>query len=100
MFGSPAGMNMLIFGIKNTAMSDAEIEALSGGYAAWTAAGFTAGARLNSITAPTIFAGTPAGVPGILIIRLGRSTMPQYRRAASIVPSVSSARSGSTSSET
>ena len=39
----------------------------------------------------------PSSVPGILIIRLGRSTRSQYSRACSIVRSVSKARSGSTS---
>jgi hypothetical protein len=45
-------------------------------------------------------AGTPASVPGILIIRFGRSTRSQYMRRASSVASVSCARSGSTSSDT
>ena len=45
-------------------------------------------------------AGRPSSVPGILIIRLGRSTRPQYSLAWAIVLSVSKARSGSTSSET
>lgn len=57
LFGSPADINMLIFGIKSTVMSDGQIEALSNGYSAWQAAGFTEGYRLNSITAPTNFAG-------------------------------------------
>ena len=42
-------------------------------------------------------AGMPAGVAGTLIIRLGRSTLPQRSLAAAIVASVSSARSGATS---
>jgi hypothetical protein len=45
-------------------------------------------------------AGTPAGVAGTLIITLGRPTAFQSRRASSIVPCVSFARSGATSSET
>src|SRR5215203_4687112 len=45
-------------------------------------------------------AGNPSGVAGILIIRFGRSTSPQYMRACSSVPSVSCARRGATSSDT
>ncbi len=45
-------------------------------------------------------AGTPASVPGILTIRLGRSTRSQYSRACLMVASVSCAKAGSTSSET
>ena len=45
-------------------------------------------------------AGTPASVPGILIIRLGRSTRSQYSCACLRVASVSCAKAGSTSSET
>ena len=45
-------------------------------------------------------AGTPSGVPGILIITFGRSTRFQNERTCSSVPSVSCARSGATSSET
>ncbi len=47
-----------------------------------------------------LIAGTPAAVPGILIITLGRSTAFHRRAAASIVPWVSLARVGETSSET
>ncbi len=47
-----------------------------------------------------LIAGTPAAVPGILIITLGRSTAFQSRAAASIVPGVSLASVGETSSET
>ena len=45
-------------------------------------------------------AGTPSSVPGILTIRLGRSTRPQKSRACATVVSVSCASAGSTSSET
>src|SRR5918912_896187 len=45
-------------------------------------------------------AGTPSSVPGILIIRFGRSTRRQNSRACSSVASVSWARAGSTSSDT
>ena len=44
-------------------------------------------------------AGKPSSVPGILIMRFGRSTRSQYSRACSIVRWVSKARSGSTSKE-
>ena len=42
-------------------------------------------------------AGMPAIVAGILIMRLGRSTASQMRRAAAIVPAVSFAKRGDTS---
>ena len=45
-------------------------------------------------------AGTPSSVPGILTIRLGRSTRSQKSRACATVFSVSCAKAGSTSSET
>jgi hypothetical protein len=45
-------------------------------------------------------AGTPSSVPGILIIRLGRSTRCQKSRAWASVASVSCAKAGSTSSDT
>ncbi len=47
-----------------------------------------------------LIAGTPAAVPGILIITLGRSTACHSRCAAAIVPSVSFASVGDTSSDT
>ncbi len=39
----------------------------------------------------------PSGVPGTLIIRLGRPTAAHRRRASASVPAVSAARSGDTS---
>ena len=45
-------------------------------------------------------AGTPAAVPGTLIIRLGRPTACQSRCASAIVASVSCAASGETSTLT
>ncbi len=45
-------------------------------------------------------AGSPSRVPGIFTMMFGRSIVPHSRRAASIVPSVSHARSGLTSTET
>jgi len=47
-----------------------------------------------------VIAGSPALVAGILIITFGRSTSANSRLAASIVPCVSWARRGDTSSET
>ena len=47
-----------------------------------------------------VIAGRPARVPGILIIALGRSTARQSRSASWIVPSVSCASVGETSSDT
>jgi hypothetical protein len=47
-----------------------------------------------------LIAGTPSAVPGILIITLGRPTAFHRRAAASIVPCVSCASVGETSSET
>ena len=50
LFGSPADVNMLIFGIKDAVMSDGEIEALSNGYQAWIDAGFIEGVRLDAVS--------------------------------------------------
>ena len=56
-FGSPADVNMLIFGIKDAVMNDAEIEELSNGYQSWVDAGFTEGVRLDAVTGLTSFTG-------------------------------------------
>ena len=45
-------------------------------------------------------AGTPSGVPGIFTIRFGRLMRSTHWRTSRIVPSVSCARSGETSTET
>ena len=47
-----------------------------------------------------VIAGSPASVPGILIIALGRSTAPQRRSASWMVARVSCASAGETSSDT
>lgn len=57
LFGSPADVNMLIFGIKDAVMSDAEIEALADGHQAWVDAGFVEGIRLDAVSGLTSFAG-------------------------------------------
>lgn len=59
-FGSPADINMLIFGIKDAVMSDVEIEALSAGHQAWVDAGFVEGVRLDAVSGLTSFAASGA----------------------------------------
>jgi hypothetical protein len=49
--------NGLIFGIDDSEFSTGQIEALSNGYAAWIAAGFLEGVRLDAISGLSTFTG-------------------------------------------